>query len=302
MKQVIILLIGAGAIASCSVSWVYDDVRENGGTDGEGDADTDTDTDMDSDTDSDGDTDLDTDTDTDTDADTDADTDGDTNTDTETDTGTGEASGLENECARAYADALVCEGFESGVGFATKVESGDLVVTDARAMSGRSSLYAYTTESETFAEIIPSFSPVTSGMLYYRAYYYIPQMRAKLIKVVGFKQGSVNIVDVNFTGDLQVDAYFHLSGNVRYKSDAGAVPEGQWFCLRASYDVSDQDGNVDIWIDDQRVVSTPGGLNTASDAGLDSLVIGIAWSEEATGINEVYVDNVVLSASPVACQ
>jgi len=74
------------------------------------------------------------------------------------------------------------------------------------------------------------------------------------------------------------------------------VPRGKWFRLRVHYVLSEaEDGVIEVWQDDQRIISAAGRNLPLADAILNRLEIGItATQEQAT----VLVDDLEIGAKP----
>ena len=149
------------------------------------------------------------------------------------DTGTGnDPILLASECDDVYGDALVCTGFEDGITLPVW-GSDTLEATETLSFSGLASMYATTSRpSGGMAHVVGSFSPLYSGELHFRAYFYIPEGtlvgRVKVMGVRGYDTGSNTpemAADINVEVGGILDVYFH-SSDTRYRSSPGAVQEG----------------------------------------------------------------------------
>jgi hypothetical protein len=211
-----------------------------------------------------------------------------------------------DECEESFASALVCTGFEDGIPLDTYVRDGDVETTSSYAFTGLSSLHAYTTDENSFANVIGAFDPIISGTIHFRAYYYIPVgTLVGLIKVAAFEgwdesaeRDQLN-VDVNVVQGGRVEMFFQ-SDDVRIQSEAGVVPEGAWFCLHGSLSVSETAGVLTLGINGTPVL-TSDEQKTLPPSGISRADFGIGWTQDGQVATDVYVDNIVVDTSPVPC-
>jgi hypothetical protein len=215
----------------------------------------------------------------------------------------------QDECAGEHAGALVCSGFEAPELLdewdeTSLMESGALERTTARAHRGQAALRASSASMMSVAVVSKRVGPVRSGELYVRLYLYVADglpTRTMNIMFVGDFPMPDPFVGIDFNlatgGELQV---FSPQGNPVRQTGSLTVPRDRWFCLRARIAVSDDAGFVQLFVDDVLALDATG-IDTLPDAGIRELRAGIDWSSEQDDFFELYLDDIVLATSPVAC-
>ena len=215
-----------------------------------------------------------------------------------------------DECADEHALALVCSGFEAPDLSADwdepmTMEMGELERTTALAHSGAAALHASSAAMMSVAVVSKRFGPIRSGDLYVRLYLYIPAglpTRTMNIMFVGDYPMPDPFVGIDFNlatgGELQV---FSPQANPVRQTGSLTVPRDRWFCLRAHIAVSDDAGFVQLFVDDTLALEATD-IDTSPPAGIRELRAGIDWSSEQDDFFELYLDDIVLDSSPVACE
>ena len=214
-----------------------------------------------------------------------------------------------DECAEAYADSVLCSGFEqddAAAGWDGPESSGggSIERSTQRARHGSGSLHATTTAMMSYAILVKTFAPVRGGDLYFRANVYVP---------AGLRTDTMNIFFVGaepmpdpFSGvdfnleDGFVQTYSPQSDPAR-QTGTLAIPRDRWFCFRARVGISHDAGFVQVFVDDQLALDATS-IDTLPEDGVRQFRAGIDWSSEQDARFEIYLDDVVLDTSPVACR
>jgi hypothetical protein len=215
-----------------------------------------------------------------------------------------------NECETTHAGSLLCSGFEpadlSANWQMTRDLSGELERSTARAHSGSASLRATTEGAESIAVVAGSVGPLTSGELFLRAYVYVPE---------GLPTKTMNIF---FIGDdpspNPPEPFYGIDFNLQdgavqlyspqwapdRRTGSLLIPRERWFCFRVRVAISNAEGAVDVFVDDQPAVAVSG-VDTLPDEGVRTFRAGVDWSSGQTEFFEVFIDDIVLDTQPVSC-
>jgi hypothetical protein len=213
----------------------------------------------------------------------------------------------DDDCA-SHGDAILCSGFEqpdlSDFDVITE-NKADIVQTSKRAHLGQRALHASSTDQKSAAVVAKEFTPVKEGDLYLRAFFYVPD---------GLPTQTMNIM---FLGDFATpDPFkgtdFNLETGAlstyspqdhpdRFTSDTLVIPRDEWFCFQVHMVVSADAGAVTIDVNGDSALDEKG-MNTAPDAGVHLLRIGIDWSSLQTDPFDYYLDDLVLDTAPVDCE
>ncbi len=215
-----------------------------------------------------------------------------------------------DECASTYAGAIRCTGFEqAGLSdwSGTTIEgAGAIERSTARAHRGLGALHASSAAASSVAVVFEDFAPLRSGELYLRAYLYVPSGLATDTMNLFFigddsdpkPDGSpFTGVDLNLLdGAVQVYA---PDGDPMRQTGTLAIPRQRWFCFRARIVISQQQGEVHAFVDDQAALDASG-LDTLPDAGVHRVRAGVDWSSQ-DAFFEVFMDDLVIDDRPVPC-
>lgn len=215
-----------------------------------------------------------------------------------------------DECATVHAGSLVCGGFEAadlGASWDLVTDlSGELERSTLRAHAGSASLHATSAAADSIAVVARSFGPLTAGELFLRAYVYVP---------AGLPTETMNIF---FVGDDPSPNPPDPFSGIDFNLEAGAVqlyspqwapdrhtgtlliPRDRWFCFRARVAIADEDGAVEVFVDDQPALAVSG-VDTLPAEGVRRFRAGIDWSSGQTAFFEVFIDDVVLDTQFVSC-
>jgi hypothetical protein len=213
-----------------------------------------------------------------------------------------------DEACAQTPDALVCSDFEqpdlSDWSDVLMQNTGHVEETDDRAYVGHGSLHAGSAGPESVGVVGRSFATVTNGQLFFRAHFFVPSGRETETMNVLFlgdyaTPDPFQGIDVNLEAGAP-SIYVPGSAPDRVTSTTVRIPTDQWFCLRMDVTVSRDAGSVTLLVDDVPAVDQPN-LNTAPDAGIHRLRAGVDWSSKQATPFDVYIDDLVLATTPVAC-
>ncbi|HMJ14321.1 MAG TPA: hypothetical protein VK524_23055 [Polyangiaceae bacterium] len=214
----------------------------------------------------------------------------------------------DDSCA-SHADAILCSGFEkpdlSEWSRTIEVNAARVERTETRSFAGQAALHASSRADRSAAVAAKEFLPIDSGDLFLRVHVYVPS---------GLATETMNLL---FLGDYATpDPFRGIDFNLesgalslyspesqpdRYTSTASSIPRDRWFCLQIAVAVSADQGTVQMRIDAE-VALEQGGLNTRPAGGIHLLRAGVDWSSLQSAPFDVYMDNLVLATTPVACE
>jgi hypothetical protein len=208
------------------------------------------------------------------------------------------------DCPGASSPGLVCQGFEStdlGVTRLDDTRGATLSLDSDTVHQGSGALRFTANASESWSAVVYSFPPVTSGVLYARAHYYIPAGSVTgRINLMTLESEQAFNVDVNVTSALDAEAYLRVDAS-RYNSAPGVIPLDTWFCLQAALDIDDTGGALELLVDGTSVLVTPRDKDTLPPSGVNEAEFGILWTEAGQTASELYVDDVAIDTEPVSC-
>lgn len=213
-----------------------------------------------------------------------------------------------DESCQGQESALFCSGFErpdlSDWDRRIIVNTGQVEQTDTLQRSGRGALHAASTDHESTGAVAAEFAPVKSGEVYLRVYMYIPaglETKTTNVLFLGDEPAPDPFkgVDFNFESDAP-EIFVPESDPMRFTSTTLFVPRDRWFCYQVRLLVSEDAGAVTISVDGA-VALEQTGLDTLSAGGVHLLRAGIDWSSKQTTPTSIYMDDLLLSTSPTAC-
>ncbi|MBX7098566.1 MAG: endo-1,4-beta-xylanase, partial [Myxococcaceae bacterium] len=222
-------------------------------------------------------------------------------------TGTGASAldlGLDTSC-RDATTRLACHPFENvkfGGGFAITSSTGTLALSAARARRGGRSLRA-TAGPETTPQAFwghGGLGALRTGTLYARVHVFVPS--------------SANFQGMNLFGVGESTAPYQgvfaaLSGNQlqlslttagQYPVSSVTLPRDQWSCVLLSLTLSDTAGSASLTLDGAPAIAVSG-VDTLPAGGMGNALFGITYLAPATATGEVFLDEAVVSTSPVGC-
>jgi len=150
------------------------------------------------------------------------------------------------------------------------------------------------------AEIGEEIVGLSSGALYFRAWFYIPEgVITDSLKLAAFNGATEAGVDVLARGDgtieIGVPGAFHS-----LRSEYVAYPTEQWFCLQVDHHIDSVQGAVDVRVDKESVVSLRD-VDTLPELSVSRIIYGIGISGSSQASATIYVDDVLASTEAVGC-
>jgi len=204
-----------------------------------------------------------------------------------------------HESCPAHPSALACSGFDVSAqpGWTPSLDSGaELSVVSAPRLAGSGALLARTTSENARSRFSQEFPKLGSGQLYLRAWLY---------SAPGSLLNNVHSLVVGDANTADYGSKFVYAGGKLHVAAAGAAlagstdaPLGQWYCLRLELGIGDQ-GSVRAYLNDTLFVDATG-VDTLPAAGVHNVTAGIDFAGQAEPA-EVFLDELVLDTSPVAC-
>jgi hypothetical protein len=205
-------------------------------------------------------------------------------------------------------DVLFCSGFEkpdlSEWDETVVISSGAIRQTEENPRSGRGALLATSEYNESAAAVAAEFTAVSEGELYLRVFMYLPSEFDTMTTNILFigdapAPDPFKGVDFNFEAGAP-EIFSPESDPVRYTSTSLTIPRDAWFCYQVEFGVSEDAGSVRIVVDGQ-VALDQVGLDTLPAGGVHLLRAGVDWSSKQMTPFAIYMDDLVLSRSPVDC-
>ncbi len=206
-------------------------------------------------------------------------------------------------CDDAHADALFCDGFEDPnllPWVLTKVD-GTLEPATNPLFRGQASLKARmdavsgSASAERFLQ-----TPISSGMIHVRGYYYIPSGTFDYVQLLKFLENEGLFLGITVAIGGGTVAVLETLGTEQLTS-SGAFPLDKWFCLQLNVAIDAAAGSVELLVDGAQVLNQTG-LPTLPDAGYVLFGVGAVFTTPVQPLTTVFVDEVVLDTSPVACE
>jgi len=219
-------------------------------------------------------------------------------------TDAGTDAGPDSTICDELVGVIFCDGFEDGFahwGWRTET-AGTVTAGTSTVYRGAAALYASTTDLSGKASITSELgTTVSSGALYVRAYVYVPSSVVSTgisFLFVGEAVAPYAGIAFEITGAGRASVYIGPLD----REAAGAhvpMPRDRWVCATLTLDVGDT-GRARAAID---------GVSTVDEAlidvlpagGLSRVTTGIEWSSPTQMSADVYVDEVVVSTSPIPC-
>lgn len=213
-----------------------------------------------------------------------------------------------DDACRAHTGVIACSGFErpdlSEWSRTEVVSTGAVEQTDSRFRSGRGALHATTTDRDSEGVVALEFPPVTSGELFLRVYMYVPgnvETKTSNVLFLGDEPSPDPFKGIDFNLESDAPQIFAPQNDpARYSSTTVTVPRDRWFCFQTTLGISQDAGVVSIAVDGVDALEVTG-LRTLTAGGVHLLRAGVDWSSKQTTPFEIFMDDLVLSTAPVAC-
>jgi hypothetical protein len=222
--------------------------------------------------------------------------------------GRGDVDAGLGECAGKYANAVLCSGFErrdvaADWSDTTIMAGGTLERTTQHVHRGHGALHASSTAPMSVAVVAKTFTPVSSGALYLRAYVFVPAglpTETMNIFFLGFEPMIDPFQGVDFNLESGAVQTYSPQGHPERQTGKLTIPRDRWFCFRARVTVSADHGGVRAFVGDAGALDA-GMIDTLPEGGVREFRAGIDWSSDQTAFFEIYMDDIVLDHAPVPC-
>jgi len=214
---------------------------------------------------------------------------------------------VDEGCA-ARKDAIFCSGFEkpdlSEWDQPAVVNAAQVSQTDRLEHSGRGALYASSTKAESAAVVSTEFPRLDAGELFLRVYVYVPSDVDTMTTNVLFlgdqpTPDPFKGVDFNFESGAP-EIFVPENDPNRFTSTALVIPRDVWFCYQVRLAIDEEEGAVSIQVDGN-VALDESGIDTLPPGGVHLLRAGVDWSSKQETPFAVYMDDLVLATSEIAC-
>jgi hypothetical protein len=200
-----------------------------------------------------------------------------------------------------HPDALFCSGFDDAdlpEWSLSAPPDSTLGTTTRYRHAGAFALEARASGDFTRSRFTGEFPVRTSGTLHLRVWMFVePQTvldNLHTISIGDVDTGDWGVSLELFEGEQAVETPVVLP-----TGEGVAIPRGRWFCVRAEIDLSDTDGAVRVWLDEQRAVALSD-IDTLPAVGAHNLTAGIDHSAQEAHAS-VFFDELLLDSSPVTC-
>lgn len=233
--------------------------------------------------------------------------------DAQLDAGTDVDAGPDDtHCDDLYADALFCDGFEFEYPASRGAWDWELVTaavgslatvsTPTPRIGGRALAATISAASGRAALGADLAAPITDGELWLRGWYYLPSELAidgLSLLYVGSTGGAVGISFQTHGGG---QAAVWIGTISSWRGTTVPIPRDTWACLQLHVIVSETDGAVEMFVDDF-LIARHAAIDTLPIAagGFGVVEAGIEYSNDTQTPGTLYVDEVVLSRTRVAC-
>jgi hypothetical protein len=210
---------------------------------------------------------------------------------------------------------LFCDGFESENGMSFPLWSGAPVdnyngnpanagtvldIARVPVCLGQHSLHSHAVGGQQQAFVFRTLANPPNPM-YVRFFFYLAQSSMPF-ELLGFHAGSGQFSTVFVD---PVAATFTYSTNF---SNAMAVYNApvftnRWVCLELAQRFDQASGEVELELDGRPLRDVTGLANQPAGATLDTVNVGVISTNSGdNGVNEVYIDEVAISSTPIGCE
>lgn len=201
-------------------------------------------------------------------------------------------------------EVLACDDFEGG--FNPSWTQVSVTRTEDFAHGGVSSARVSLPAPESRQQVgVELETPVTGGMLAIRTFLYIEGAASidpwsvffEIVQtpVDAAQRMSLDLRDGNgllFLNFLTPDANLYATE---------LLPRDEWVCVEVRIEISDDQGAVELLIDDVVELANGPGLDTRPDEGVSSVLVGGVASPESPGLVEYFIDDVIVATLPIGC-
>jgi hypothetical protein len=209
-------------------------------------------------------------------------------------------------CASWGATALFCEDMDSLQGQlpdSLLTVHGAAVVDTSRYYAGRGSLRV-TTHDVAYAQSVvlldspPSTTPVSSGNLYLRGYYYFDELPLIPGWAILMESRAHDTPENKILIELDHQGLLYLNHAKGQEPASVSVPVGRWFCIELEVIVGSGGGGR-FWLDGKLVAETKG-LDTHQGVGHNFFRAGIIAASDTPALT-FNVDDFLVTRTRVGC-
>lgn len=215
-------------------------------------------------------------------------------------------------CDDVLADALFCDGFEdtdpeSGVldpwSFALIIDgTGEIATVSDPVRHGARALRATTFEAGARAAIgVRQPDLPDDGTMWVRMWLYLPSEVAVdsiSLLYIGNDDGSQGLSAQTY-GDGRAAQW--IGSADQWHGTETELPRDQWTCLQYRVEISDTDGEVELFVDGASA-GVFSGVDTLANGGYAGLEAGIEYTGDAQGPLTLFVDEVAVARDEMPCE
>ncbi len=196
------------------------------------------------------------------------------------------------------ASALFCDGFEAGdlSGWELDVAGGTLEVTSVLVFGGLSSVRVATEAAGAVARLHRNHDVITSGNLYMRSYWYLPSSPISTGLVETSNEGDDSGIHHHLGFDGATPLI--LANDLSAGADA-EIARDQWHCIETEVEIS-ASGTARLLVAESQVAIV-GPTDNLLTGGYNRLSIGAYFTDEGSAPFEAFIDEVVVSTTPIGC-
>ncbi len=150
-------------------------------------------------------------------------------------------------------------------------------------------------------QAVRSLASITSGEIYFRAYYYLESARLVDVTYMVVAEYQVPFNHVSLSTYTGGDSYAWVDGpDIFIHNPAVGVPTDRWFCTQAHVHVDGESGSFTSWVDGT-MDEMQTDVDTLPAAGFTALQVGATWTGGGQGAYRMWVDEVALDDAPIPC-
>lgn len=202
-------------------------------------------------------------------------------------------------------DILFCDGLEAADFSPWEINSSNgeqMSVTSPVHRGARAGRFDTTTVATGNRSYVQTgWTGITSGDIYYRAWFYVPSTftATNFALFVSSESASpYNGFGVHLRESNLLTFYAGETGTNVYTTIP--VPRDAWWCLQAHVRVSSS-GSIDIAIDGVEAAARSG-FDTQPARGYEGVGVGVAWTAGTQALPTIYVDEVAVArGAPIPC-
>ena len=198
------------------------------------------------------------------------------------------------------ASTLFCDDFESGDLSRWLFRQGDVAITTP-AHGGANAARASISEGPGFASLsVRAAAYALEPALYLRAWVYFPAEFTFEHTNLLTLQKSANAEQI--TVAIFADAVaLYLNTSAELSREGGPIPRDTWSCLELDVTVDDVSGGVELRLGGSGPPVRVSGVDSVPFGGIDELILGITFAVDTQPAASLYLDDIVLAATPPGC-